>query len=195
MASPIDLLMADLYESLEINKQIGKSKEIATTYQLMVEDCARAIANNHPIFFAGNGGSFANAQHLAAEFTGKMGRLRKALPAICLGTNNSSLTAVGNDFGYEFTLVREFEALRQEFSVVLALSTSGNSANILKLVESAEKLQNASYAITGESGGILATKTKCIHVPSSRTERIQEFEILIGHSLCYAIEEKLGIFS
>jgi D-sedoheptulose 7-phosphate isomerase len=189
------ILIRDIEESIDLHKQLLLDDEIEKLFTKISKDCASSINLGHPIFFAGNGGSFANAQHLAAEFTGKMGRSRNSLPAIALGTNSSSMSAIGNDFGFEYTFSREFQALRQRSSVVIALSTSGMSENIINLVLSANELQNPVYAITGGGSGALSKLCPVIKIPTERTERIQEFEILVGHSLCYAIEELLGIFN
>ncbi len=188
------IILDDLRESLDLHSKLESSTELIEQLSALALVCVDAIRANAPIFFAGNGGSFANAQHLAAEFTGKMGRMRESLPAIALGTNNSSISAIGNDFGYEEIFSREFLALRRDKSVVIALSTSGNSRNILKLVTSSIASQNPVFAITGADGGQVSNLCQTIKVPSRRTERIQEIEILFGHSLCFAIEEELGIF-
>jgi len=155
--------------------------------------CADSLIKGGVIFFAGNGGSFADAQHLAAELTGKMGRLRPSLAGIALGVNSSSLSAIGNDFGYEFTFSRELEGLGRPDSVVIGLSTSGNSTNILQLIEQAKSMEIPIVVLTGAKGGFAAERCDVICVPSERTERIQEMHILLGHTLCLLIEEFLGI--
>ena len=156
--------------------------------------CADSLTAGGVVFFAGNGGSFADAQHLAAELTGKMSRMRPPVAGIALGTNSSSLSAIGNDFGYEYTFARELEGLARPQSVVVAITTSGNSRNILDLATQAKTMDLPCLGLTGSGGGELAQICETIQVPSSRTERIQEMQILLGHTLCLLIEEFLGIF-
>lgn len=157
--------------------------------------CADSLKKGGVIFFAGNGGSFADAQHLAAELTGKMGRSRRSLAGVALGVNSSSMSAIGNDFGYEFIFSRELEGLGRPGSVIIALSTSGNSNNVLQLIEQAKSLDFPMMVLTGAGGGIAGERCDVICVPSKRTERIQEMHILLGHTLCLLIEEFLGIVS
>ena len=156
--------------------------------------CADSLTAGGVVFFAGNGGSFADAQHLAAELTGKMSRMRPPVAGIALGTNSSSLSAIGNDFGYEYTFARELEGLARPQSVVVAITTSGYSRNILDLATQAKTMDLPCLGLTGSGGGELAQICETIQVPSSRTERIQEMQILLGHTLCLLIEEFLGIF-
>jgi len=155
--------------------------------------CANALANGGTIFFAGNGGSFADAQHMAAELTGKMGRMRRSLSGIALGANNSSISAIGNDFGYEYSFSREFEGLNRQNSIVVAFSTTGNSKNLLELAKTAARLETPMVGLTGERGGDLAKLCQVIRLPSNRTERVQEMQTLLGHTLCLCIEEILGL--
>ena len=157
------------------------------------KSCVDSLRKGGMIFFAGNGGSFADAQHLAAELTGKMGRLRPSLAGIALGVNSSSMSAIGNDFGYEFTFSRELEGLGRPDSFVIGLSTSGNSTNVLQLIEQAKSMDIPIVVLTGANGGVAAERCDVICVPSERTERIQEMHILLGHTLCLLIEEFLGI--
>ena len=156
------------------------------------KSCVDSLRKGGMIFFAGNGGSFADAQHLAAELTGKMGRLRPSLAGIALGVNSSSMSAIGNDFGYEFTFSRELEGLGRPDSFVIGLSTSGNSTNVLQLIEQAKSMDIPIVVLTGANGGVAAERCDVICVPSERTERIQEMHILLGHTLCLLIDEYLG---
>lgn len=151
------------------------------------------ISRGGAVFFAGNGGSFADSQHMAAEFTGKMGRMRKSLPGIALGTNNSSMSAIGNDFGFDVSFSRELEGLYRPHSVVFAMSTSGNSANVVELAKTAQKLGLGMVCLTGSSPSQVERHCDVIKVPSIRTERVQELHTLIGHSFCLLVEEFLGI--
>ena len=189
-----ELVRAQLEESLRAHTALLDDEITAVELTEWGSICASAIRAGGAVFFAGNGGSFADAQHLAAELTGKMGRVRNALPGIALGTNSSSMTAIGNDFDFDDVFARECEALASPESVVIGISTSGNSPNILRLAETTKALGLTFLGLTGRSGGALAAGHRTIQVPSDRTERIQEMHILIGHTLCLLIEEEL-VFS
>lgn len=185
------LVRAQLKEALTAHETLLGSSEITDQIVAWAQTCANALAQGGVIFFAGNGGSFADAQHLAAELTGKMSRMRSPLAGIALGTNSSSMSAIGNDFGYQLTFARELEGLGRPNSVVIGLSTSGNSINILELVNQATKMDVPALVLTGARGGEVANLCEVICVPSERTERIQEMHILLGHSLCLLIEDFL----
>jgi D-sedoheptulose 7-phosphate isomerase len=189
-----DLVSSQLREALATHEALISSKIIQDQLVKWGRICADSLASGGAIFFAGNGGSFADAQHLAAELTGKMSRMRPPLAGIALGTNSSSMSAIGNDFGYEYTFARELEGLARPQSVVVALTTSGNSRNILDLATQAMTMDLSLLGLTGSGGGELAQICETIQVPSDRTERIQEMQILLGHTLCLLIEEFLGIF-
>ena len=185
-------LIEDMFtQSLTAHQRLLDDGSLINQVADLARLCAHELEAGGMIFFAGNGGSFADAQHLAAELTGTMGRRRPALAGLALGTNNSSISAIGNDFGYQFTLSRELEGLARPGSVVVALSTSGNSPNILELAVRARELGVDVVGLTGASGGQLAELCEVIRVPADRTERIQELHILVGHTLCYLIEEFL----
>ena len=184
---------AQLSDALIAHQDLIANESIVNQLVGWAKLCADSLGKGGVVFFAGNGGSFADAQHLAAELTGKMGRLRPSLAGIALGVNSSSLSAIGNDFGYEFTFSRELEGLGRPDSVVIGLSTSGNSANILQLIERAKSMDIPIVVLTGAKGGLAAERCDVICVPSERTERIQEMHILLGHTLCLLIEEFLGV--
>jgi len=192
--SAADLVSSQLREALVAHEALVTSDTIRDQLVKWGRTCADSLAAGGVVFFAGNGGSFADAQHLAAELTGKMGRMRSPLAGIALGTNSSSMSAIGNDFGYEFTFARELEGLARPQSVVVALTTSGNSRNILDLFTQAKSMDLPFLGLTGSGGGDLARICETIQVPSDRTERIQEMQILLGHTLCLLIEEFLGVF-
>ena len=142
--------------------------------------------------FCGNGGSAADAQHMAAEFVGRYLAERRPLPALALHANTSSLTAIGNDYGYEHTFDRQVEAFAGTGDVVVGISTSGNSANVVAAFERAHGLGLKTVALTGASGGRMRDAADVLlNVPSSETPRIQECHILIGHCLCEAVEKAL----
>jgi D-sedoheptulose 7-phosphate isomerase len=189
----LQVVTSQLHEALGVHEALAASDLISEQLVTWGQTCANALREGGIVFFAGNGGSFADAQHLAAELTGKMGRVRSPLAGIALGTNSSSMSAIGNDFSYELTFARELEGLSRSNSVVIALSTSGNSANILELVDQGQRMGIPTLVFTGANGGAVAERCEVVRVPSDRTERIQEMHILLGHTLCLLIEELLGI--
>ncbi len=180
-------------EALDVHTVMAQSTEIATRLAEWANTCAKGLENGGIIFFAGNGGSFADAQHMAAELTGKMGRMRRSLAGIALGANNSSISAIGNDFGYEFSFARELEGLHNRNSVVIAFSTSGNSKNLIELAKAAKKLKLPMLCLTGVKQGLISDYCETISLPSQRTERIQELQTLFGHTLCLIVEESMGL--
>jgi len=186
------LVRSQLLEAANAHHELLNSSEIVEQLIRWGRTCSDALSQGGVIFFAGNGGSFADAQHLAAELTGKMGRMRAPLAGIALGTNSSSMSAIGNDFGYELTFARELEGLARPQSVVVGLSTSGNSSNVLTLVARAKSMDIPTLVLTGTNGGEVARICEVIRVPSDRTERIQEMHMVLGHTLCLLIEEFLG---
>jgi D-sedoheptulose 7-phosphate isomerase len=144
------------------------------------------------VFFFGNGGSAADSQHLAAEFTGRYLKERRALPALALSVNTSSLTAIGNDYGFDLVFARQLEALGGPRDVAVGLSTSGNSPNVIRALEAAKLKSIYTVSLTGKSGGKLKNIADCtICMPSEETPRIQECHILTGHLICEIVEENL----
>ncbi len=151
--------------------------------------CNDAILSGHKILLAGNGGSAADAQHIAAEFVGRFVKERRSLPAIALTVDTSALTAISNDYGFENVYARQIEGLGAEGDVFIGLSTSGNSPNIIKAVEAAQRKGLKIIILSGKNGGILRGMGDAeIIVPSDITARIQEMHILIGHILCEYID-------
>lgn len=151
--------------------------------------CRTALMNSNKLLFCGNGGSAADAQHLAAEFVGRYIKERVGLPAIALTTDTSILTAVGNDYGFEKIFSRQVQALGQAGDVLLAFSTSGNSVNILKAIEEAQKKNLKTIGFTGGTGGKMADICDvCLCVPEKVTGRVQECHILLGHILCEMLD-------
>ncbi len=146
------------------------------------------------ILLAGNGGSAADAQHIAAELTGRYLRTRKGLPAIALTTDTSALTAIGNDFGFDQVFSRQVEALAAKGDALIVYSTSGNSANIIEAVEVAKSVGCLTIALTGDSGGKLkALVDTCFCMPSGETPRIQEAHAFVGHALCDLIDRQFTV--
>lgn len=151
-----------------------------------------AYLEGHKAIFFGNGGSAADAQHLAAEFLGRYLREREPLPALALNTNTSAVTAIGNDYGYEQTFSRQLRALSSTGDVAVGISTSGNSRNVVEALACARELGLITIAMTGASGGQLRGMVDVlINVPSEETPRIQECHILAGHAICDAVESAI----
>ena len=151
---------------------------------------AATVLSGRTVFFCGNGGSAADAQHLAAEFVGRFVRERDGLPAVALTTDTSILTAVGNDYGFDTVFSRQVKALARPGDLDIGLSTSGNSANVLAAFAAAQKAGAKTIAFTGHSGGKMKGIADCtIAVPADVTARIQEMHIMIGHILCEWIDE------
>lgn len=156
--------------------------------------CVDAIELGHKIMFFGNGGSAADAQHLATELTVRFINDREPIAAIALTTDTSTLTAAGNDMGFDHIFSRQINAIGQRGDVAIALSTSGNSPNILRALETAREKNITTIGFSGRDGGKMPPL--CNHmliVPSDITARIQEMHILLGHMLCGALEQKLGL--
>jgi D-sedoheptulose 7-phosphate isomerase len=153
--------------------------------------CVDALRNGGKIIFAGNGGSFADAQHLAAELVSRLQFEREPLASVTLSTNNSVISSIGNDYGYDQIFSRELKAIGSEHDVFIPISTSGNSQNIIAAVKTAQNKSIKTMGLTGQKGGLLADTCPCIHIPSNRTERIQEGHILLGHILCGMVENMI----
>ena len=157
----------------------------------LAEKCTAALRVGGKIIFCGNGGSFADAQHLSAEFTSRFLFDRPGLASLALGTNSSAMTAIGNDYGYENVFAREIQAIATPADVLIAITTSGNSGNILKALEAAKAANVSSVVLTGAGRGMLDDATETLNVPSTDTARIQECHILLGHILCGMVEEAI----
>ena len=155
--------------------------------------CEMAVATlkaGGKILLCGNGGSAADAQHIAAELTGRYKTERGALAGIALTTDTSALTAIGNDYGYEFVFSRQLEALGREGDLLIAISTSGNSGNVVKALELARKIGIKTIGLSGRTGGAMNELCELnLVVPSNDTPRIQEMHIMIGHIICQAIDD------
>ena len=153
---------------------------------IKMQEC---IKNGGKILIMGNGGSAADAQHIAAEIVGRFKKERKGMPAIALTTDTSILTSVGNDYGYDYIFARQVEALCRPEDLVIGITTSGNSANVVRAMEAAKEIGATTVGLTGGTGGKLTAI--CQHnliMPSSVTARIQEAHIFVGHSLCEILE-------
>ena len=158
------------------------------------ECCIAALKRGNTIFLCGNGGSAADAQHIAAELVGRFIADRRSLPGIALTTDTSALTAIANDYGYEHIFARQLEGLAKAGDVLIGISTSGNSPNVKHACDTAREREVTTIALSGRSGGeLLAAADISVVVPSQETARIQECHILIGHILCDLIETKLSL--
>lgn len=179
-------------DSISVKEKLLNNKLLLENINQVVNIVTVAFSNGNKVLFCGNGGSAADAQHLAAEFSGRFYKDRKALPSEALHCNTSYLTAVGNDYGYEFIYSRLIEGIGKEGDVLIGISTSGNSLNIINAFKSANDLNIRTIAFTGFSGGKMADMSEIvINIPSNDTPRIQESHILIGHIICQLVEEKL----
>ena len=174
--------------SIETKKMLLDDKEIIAQIEILSQKCLEALKNGGKIILAGNGGSFADAQHLSAEFTSRFLFDRAPLPSIALATNNSAITAIGNDYGYENIFARELEAIGNIQDIFLPITTSGNSENIIKAINVAKNKGIYTFCLTGNNGGKIKDICNTLIVPSKATERIQECHILIGHIICALVE-------
>lgn len=180
-----------IQESIEVKQAILADDKLTRTVMDCVNLIVSAFEKGNRVFFCGNGGSAADAQHLAAEFSGRFYLDRRALPAEALHCNTSYLTAVANDYSYDRVYSRLIEGIGNDGDILVGLSTSGNSKNILYAFEAAGKRGMKTIAFTGSKGGKLAAMTDfLIDVPSGDTPRIQEAHIMIGHIICELAEEK-----
>ncbi|HEY0666718.1 MAG TPA: SIS domain-containing protein [Sphingobacteriaceae bacterium] len=183
----INQIKIDLESALSVHKDILSNDVLIEQLGALATKCLYSLQNGGKIIFAGNGGSFADSQHLAAEFVSRLQFDRAPLPSIALATNSSLISAIGNDYGFEQVFAREIAVLGNANDVFIPITTSGNSPNILAAVNIAKTIGIHTVGFTG-TGGKLAELTSCVQIPSNRTERIQEGHILIGHILCGLVE-------
>ncbi|MBL7111373.1 MAG: D-sedoheptulose 7-phosphate isomerase [Bacteroidales bacterium] len=179
-------------ESIEVKQKILSDSVLLDRIQEVAQHCIESFCNGNKVLFCGNGGSAADAQHLAAEFSGRFYYDRPPLPSEALHVNTSYLTAVANDYSYDEVYARIIRGSGKEGDVLFGISTSGNSRNIIKAFETANKMGMMTVALTGNSGGKM--KDHCdylINVPSSDTPRIQESHIMIGHIICELVESAM----
>lgn len=175
-------------DHLEVANAVMNSDILMQIERIAVE-VKRALASGNKVMFCGNGGSAADSQHLAAEFVGRFQKERQGLPALALTVDTSILTAVGNDYGYDKVFVRQVEALARKGDVLVGISTSGSSANVVEAVELAKAKGVYCVGMTAAGGGKLKTLCdECIAVPARVTARAQEMHILIGHILCELVD-------
>ena len=178
--------------SIEVKQALLNDQPLVTEIEKVVDAITNAFKNGNAVYFAGNGGSAADAQHLAAEFSGRFYKDRKALPSDALHCNSSYLTAVANDYSFDVIYARLLEGLAKPGDVLVGISTSGNSENIVKAFEMAKTIGVVTVGFTGASGGKMKSLSDfLINIPSTTTPRIQESHILVGHIICELVEENI----
>lgn len=178
--------------SIETKQSLLNDEKLLQTICDVVNEVVNAFGRGNHVYFCGNGGSAADAQHLAAEFSGRFYADRKALPAEALHCNTSYLTAVANDYSFDVVYSRMIDGIGKEGDVLLGLSTSGSSVNIINAFETAKSKKMITVGLTGASGGKMKNSSDhLINIPSADTPRIQECHIMVGHVICQLVEEKL----
>ncbi|MGD0929628.1 MAG: D-sedoheptulose 7-phosphate isomerase [Candidatus Korobacteraceae bacterium] len=186
------LAVARIRDGAAVMQQLLESEEYLSAVVAAADAMTKGLRSGNKILFFGNGGSAADAQHLAAELSGRFMRERPSLSGWALTTNSSALTAIGNDYSFEDIFTRQLEGIGSPGDIAFAISTSGNSLNVIKAVEVARRRNLISIALAGKSGGRLRDLVDhCICIPSDHTPRIQEAHILTGHILCELIEEEM----
>jgi D-sedoheptulose 7-phosphate isomerase len=186
-----DKIQSLIRASIEVKQGLLQNEEITKILRYVVDITVNALQQGHRLWFCGNGGSAADAQHLAAEFTGRFYKNRRALPAEAFHCNTSYLTAVANDYSYDEVYARMVEGVCEEGDILFGFSTSGNSVNIVNAFRSARARGVITVGMTGETGGALKVLSDyLLPVPSADTPRIQESHILLGHIICQLTEEE-----
>jgi D-sedoheptulose 7-phosphate isomerase len=187
----ISRIEQNLEESCRVKQRF--SDELKGQIGELASKVTKALRAGKTVYWMGNGGSAADAQHLAAELVGKLRKPRRAFSSIALTTNSSTLTAVANDMAFNEIFSRQVEASIRAGDIVIGISTSGNSANVIRAVQTARKQKALTAGWTGQSGGKLAKAADlCLRVPSQDTQRIQEAHITMGHILCGLVEDMLS---
>ncbi|SFV50909.1 Phosphoheptose isomerase [hydrothermal vent metagenome] len=179
-------------QSFQTKQAIYENEPLLDTITNVAKACVDVYKKKKKTLVAGNGGSAADAQHIAAELVGRYGFDRPSIPSLALTTDTSNLTAIGNDYGYDYVFSRQLEGMGEEGDLFIGISTSGNSKNVLNAFEVAKKKGITTVALVGRDGGKMAKMADfAIVVPSDATPRIQESHILIGHIICDIIEKEL----
>lgn len=187
-----DRVSSSIQASIAVKQLLLQSAEVVTMVAKVSEILVHAFQTGNKVLLFGNGGSAADAQHIAAEFVGRFAFNRPALPALALNVNTSCVTAIGNDYGFDLVFSRQLEALARPGDVAIGFSTSGQSANVIRGMETAKKLKLHTIALTGSSPrGLKGAVDYCICAPSTETPRIQECHILIGHIISELVEETI----
>ncbi len=183
------LILKEIRNSIDVKQKILDNTHIVTQIEFLVNKCVKSLQNGGKIIFCGNGGSFGDSQHLAAEFVSRLRFDRAPLASIALGTNSSNMSAIGNDYGYNQVFKREILALGNENDIFIPITTSGNSPNVIESIKAAKEKNIYTIALTGREGGLIKDLCDAIIVPSNSTEKIQEVHIMLGHIICFLIEE------
>lgn len=186
-----DLIRSEIQKSIDVKRLVLENSLIIDQLVSLVNYCVYSLESQGKIIFCGNGGSFADSQHLAAEFVSRLRFDRAPLASIALGTNSSNISAIGNDYGYNQVFKREIIALGNPNDIFIPISTSGNSSNVVQAIYAAKEKKIKTVAFTGGKGGEISNLCECIIVPSTSTEKIQEAHIMFGHILCYLIEKSI----
>ncbi|WP_274318779.1 D-sedoheptulose-7-phosphate isomerase [Paenibacillus qinlingensis] len=185
-------ISSEILRAMEIKRAIAKDRDLLRFIEQAARKMIEVYRNGNKIMLGGNGGSAADAQHIAGEFVSRFYFDRPGLPCIALTTDTSILTAIGNDYGYEQLFARQIQANGQSGDLFIGISTSGNSPNVIRGLEMCRAMGITTIGLTGELGGRMAALCDiCIRIPSQETPRIQEAHILIGHILCAIVEESI----
>jgi D-sedoheptulose 7-phosphate isomerase len=189
----LNFVQEQVQNSLSVKQALLKESDLLSRTAAVAQTISKALQSKRKLLLFGNGGSAADAQHIAAEFVGRYRTERRALPALALTVNTSSLTAIGNDYAFDVVFSRQIEAFGISGDVALGISTSGNSENIVRALNKAKELGMKTVALTGATGGRLKSCVDyCLAVPSGDTPRVQECHILLGHIICEIVERQLN---
>jgi len=182
----------EVAKTVTVMQAMAADRELQASVESVAEACAGAIAAGGKVMFCGNGGSAADSQHLAAELVGKLVFDRPGMAGLALTVDTSALTAIGNDFGYEFVFARQVEALGRAGDVLVGITTSGRSKNVLRAFEAARARGIVTVAMTGQARGPVADAADhWLAVPHTETQKIQEGHIVLGHIFCALIEARI----
>ena len=186
-----DFIKNYISNSVKVKKQINTDDKILEEISKISDLIVKNVRAGSKIFFAGNGGSYSDAQHAVAEFIGKFKIDREPIPALLLGNNSSSMTAISNDISFSQIFVRELKSLSSKNDILIVLSTSGESQNIIEAVKYSNQIRMNTFALTGDFNSSLSKLCTTIKVPSVETEKIQECHIMILHIIAMIVEKKL----
>jgi D-sedoheptulose 7-phosphate isomerase len=188
----LNYIKNQISDSRDTKSKLLEDQKFLNTLQEVAQQCVSLYKSKKKTILAGNGGSAADAQHIAAELVGRYGFDRPSIPSLALTTDTSNLTAIGNDYGYDAVFSRQIEGMGQEGDLFIGISTSGNSKNVINAFHSAKKMGITTVALVGRDGGEMAKiADHAIIIPSNETPRIQESHILVGHIICDIIEKEL----
>jgi D-sedoheptulose 7-phosphate isomerase len=186
------VITSQIQESIEVKYKLLHDKKLIELISMVAQKCTNSYRNGCKILLAGNGGSAADAQHIAGEFVSRFNFDRPGIPSIALSSNTSILTAIANDYSFDLIFSKQIEALGIEGDIFFGISTSGNSKNIVEALNVAKRKKIITVGFTGQSGGEMEELCDyCIKVPSTETPRIQESHIMIGHIICSIVENDL----